>query len=82
MKKQPDCRACQITRWALTGLIIFTLLAVFGDLTPAQMLLSPVLAAISSSFWWLLFFLVMAIAGIVVQLWATRSYEIEAYNNF
>lgn len=28
MKKQPDCRACQITRWALTGLIIFTLLAI------------------------------------------------------
>lgn len=28
MKKQPHCRACQITRWALTGMIIFTLLAI------------------------------------------------------
>ena len=71
-----------ITAMGGTGAIIFTLLAAFGDLTPAQMLLSPVWAAITSSFWWLLFFLVMAIAGIVVQLWATRSYEIEAYNNF
>jgi hypothetical protein len=38
--------------------------------------------AIANSFWWFLFFLVMAGAGIVVQIMANRSFEIEAYNRF
>jgi hypothetical protein len=71
-----------ITAIGGTGAIIFTLLAAFGDLTPAEILLGPVWAAISSSFWWLLFFLAMSIAGIVVQLWANRSYQIESYDHF
>ncbi len=71
-----------ITAVGGTGAIIFTLLAMFGNLTPAELLLNPVLTAISNSFWWLLFFLVLAIAGIVVQLAANRSYELESYNRF
>jgi len=71
-----------ITAVGGTGAIIFTLLAMFGDLRPAEMLLNPVLTAISNSFWWLLFFLVLAIAGIVVQIGANRSYELESYNRF
>ena len=71
-----------ITAVGGTGAIIFTLLAMFGDLTPAELLLNPVLTAISNSFWWLLFFLVLAIAGIVVQIGANRSYELESYNRF
>ena len=71
-----------ITAVGGTGAIIFTLLAMFGDLTPAELLLNPVMTAISNSFWWLLFFLVLAIAGIVVQIGANRSYELESYNRF
>ena len=71
-----------ITALGGTGAIIFTLLAMFGNLTPAEMMLNPVITAISNSFWWLLFYLVLAIAGIVVQLGANRSYELESYNRF
>jgi len=71
-----------ITALGGTGAIIFTLLAMFGNLTPAEMRLNPVMTAISNSFWWLLFYLVLAIAGIVVQIGANRSYEIESYNRF
>ncbi len=71
-----------ITALGGTSAIIFTLLAMFGNLTPAEMLLNPVMTAISNSFWWLLFYLVLAIAGIVVQLGANRSYELESYNRF
>jgi hypothetical protein len=65
-----------------TGAIIFVLLALFGNLAPAELLLSPVRVAIANSFWWFLFFLVMAGAGIVVQIMANRSFELEAYNRF
>jgi uncharacterized protein involved in exopolysaccharide biosynthesis len=36
--------------------------------------------AIRNSFWWLLFFLVVSIAGIVVQIRANRTFEIDTYN--
>jgi len=44
------------------------------------MLLSPVLSAIQNSFWWFLFFIAFVVAGIVVQIRANQSYEIESYN--
>jgi hypothetical protein len=69
-----------ITALGGAGAILFTLLAMFGDLTPAQMMLNPVMTTISNSFWWLLFYLLLAIAGILVQIGANRSYEIESYN--
>jgi hypothetical protein len=71
-----------ITALGGTGAIVFTLLAMFGNLTPAEVMLNPVMTAISNSFWWLLFYLVLAIAGIVVQFGANRSYELESYNRF
>ena len=69
-----------ITAVGGTGAIIYTLLALFGDLTAAEMLLRPVSAAIQNSFWWFLFFIAFVVAGIVVQIRANRSYEIESYN--
>lgn len=65
-----------------TGIVIFTILASVGGLTPAELAASPVLAAIQNSFLWLVFFVVVAGAGIIVQLRATRAYEIESYNRF
>jgi hypothetical protein len=69
-----------ITAVAGTGVIIFTILASVGGLTPAELARSPVLTAIQDSFWWLLFFIVVAGAGIIVQLRANQAYEIEAYD--
>lgn len=63
-----------------TGVIIFTLLAAFGGFTPQELLVGPVRLALQNSFWWLLFYLVLAVAGIAVQLLANRSFEIESYN--
>jgi hypothetical protein len=71
-----------ITALAGTGAIIFTLLAATGSLTLADLAGSPVLSAIQDSFLWLVFFVVVAGAGIVVQLRANRAYEIEAYDRF
>lgn len=65
-----------------TGIVIFTILASVGGLTPAELATSPVLTAIQNSFLWLVFFVVVAGAGIFVQLRATRAYEIESYNRF
>lgn len=63
-----------------TGAIIFTLLTISGNLPPEQIIHNPVMTAISNSFWWLLLFMVLAAAGIVVQIAANRSYELESYN--
>jgi hypothetical protein len=69
-----------ITAMAGTSVIIFTLLAVTGNVAPEQLLLEPVRAAIQSSFWWLIFFVVLALIGIAAQLMANRSFEVESYN--
>jgi hypothetical protein len=45
-----------------------------------ELLVAPVRLAILDSFWWLLFFLVVAGAGIFVQVRASRDFEAEAYN--
>ena len=50
------------------------------EITPAELLLGPVRLAIQSSFWWLLFYIVLAAAGIVVQIVSNRKFEIEVYN--
>jgi hypothetical protein len=65
-----------------TGAIIFTILAATGSLTLAELAGSPVLSAIQDSFLWLVFFIVVAGAGIVVQLRVNQAYEIEAYDRF
>ncbi len=73
-----------ITITAIDGAaaIIYTLLASSGGLSPLELLLNPVQLAIQNSFWWFLFFVVVAGGGILVQLRASRAYEIEAYNRY
>lgn len=69
-----------ITAVGGTGAIIYTLLVAFGNLNFQDMLFGPVKMALQDSFWWLLFFLVLAIAGIVVQWRDTSGFEMETYN--
>jgi hypothetical protein len=69
-----------ITAIAGTGVVIFVLLALFGNITPGELLLGPVRVAIQNSFLWLLFFVVVAGAGIAVQIVANRRYQIITYN--
>lgn len=69
-----------ITALGGTAVIIFTLLASFGGLSLEMLVGNPVKTAIDDSFWWLLFAVVVAGAGIFVQLRANRDYDIETYN--
>lgn len=71
-----------ITALGGTAAIIFTLLAAFGGLSLADLIGNPVMTAINDSFWWLLFALVVAVAGIVVQIQANRAFEVDTYNRF
>ena len=63
-----------------TGVIIYTLLALFDSTLAVALLENPVRLAIENSFWWLLFFLVVAGLGIVFQIQANRTFEADAYN--
>jgi len=65
-----------------TGVIIYTLLALFNGALAVSLLENPVRLAIENSFWWLLFFLVVAGLGIVVQIQTSRAYEVEDYNRW
>jgi hypothetical protein len=69
-----------ITALGGTAAIIYTLLALFGGFSLVELLLGPVRLAIQNSFWWLLFFVVLAGAGIVVQIRANQGFEVETYN--
>jgi hypothetical protein len=69
-----------ITALGGTAAIIYTLLGLFGGFALVELLLGPVRLAVRNSFWWLLFFLVVAGAGIVFQIRANRSFEIDTYN--
>ncbi len=69
-----------ITAMGGTGVVIYTLLALFDSGLAIVLLENPVKTAIDNSFWWLLFFVVLTIAGIVVQIRANREFEIESYN--
>ena len=63
-----------------TGLIIYTLLALFDSTLAVKLLENPVKLAIDNSPWWMLFFLVMLVLGTVAQIRANRSFEIDTYN--
>jgi hypothetical protein len=63
-----------------TGVIIYTLLALFDNTLAVALLRNPVRLAIENSFWWLLFFLVVAGFGIVFQIQANRTFEADTYN--
>lgn len=71
-----------ITAFGGTGIIVFTLLALFGGLDPAALLISPVASAINDSWLWFLFYVVVVAAGIFVQLQANQGYEVEEYNRW
>jgi hypothetical protein len=63
-----------------TGVIIYTLLALFDNTLAVALLRNPVRLAIENSFWWLLFFLLVAGLGIVFQIQANRTFEADTYN--
>jgi hypothetical protein len=69
-----------ITSIGGTSAIIFTLLAAFGDLNWLTLMFDPVKLAVQNSFWWLLFFIVLAGAGIYIQIVSNKAYEYEGYN--
>lgn len=71
-----------ITALAGTGVTIFVLLATFGDLSPAELLLAPVLRAIDDSWLWFLYFVIVAALGIFFQLQTNRDWEVEEYNRW
>jgi hypothetical protein len=63
-----------------TGVIIYTLLVLFNGAIAVSLLENPVRVALNQSFWWLLFFLVVAGLGIVAQIQANRTFEVDTYN--
>lgn len=65
-----------------TAAIIYTLLALFSGTAAVSLLENPVRLAIQNSFWWLLFFLIVAVLGIVFQIQTTRAYLGEDYNRW
>lgn len=71
-----------ITAIGGTSGVIYTLLVAFGNQNFLQMAAGPVKVALNTSFWWLLFFIVMAAAGVIFQIRANRSYEIDTYNRW
>jgi len=62
---------------AIVGTLMF---GVIG-MTLAKFFENPIRNALSDSPLWAIFFLVMAVAGIAVQIMTTRAYEIEPYEN-
>lgn len=71
-----------ITAFAGTAATIFVLLAAFGGLSPAELLLAPVLRAIDDSGWWFLYFILVAAAGIFFQLQTNKDFEVEEYSRW
>jgi len=71
-----------ITALGGTGVIIFTFLVAFGNLSLLEMLTAPVLFALRDSWFWFLFFVVVAAAGIYFQLQTSRLYEMEEYDRW
>ncbi len=79
---------CNVQKYAIivataiggTGLIIYTFLVLFDNTIAVLLLENPVKLAIDDSFWWLLFFLVVAGLGIVAQIQANRTFEVDTYN--
>jgi hypothetical protein len=69
-----------MTAMAGTGVIVFTFLAAFGNLSLVDLLLGPVRLALQNSFWWLLFFIVFSGVAILGQILASQEYEAEVYN--
>lgn len=62
---------------AIVGTLMF---GVIG-MTLAKFFENPIRNALQDSWLWALFFLVLAVVGIAVQIMTTRAYEIEPYEN-
>lgn len=71
-----------ITALGGTGLIIYTFLVAFGDLSLVEMLTAPVLSAVNDSWFWFLFYVVVGAAGIYFQLQTNRGYEFDEYDRW
>lgn len=63
------------------GLIVGTLMFGYIGMTLAKFFENPIRFALNDSPLWTIFFLVMAGLGIAAQIYSSRAYEIEAYEN-
>ena len=63
------------------GLIVGTLMFANIGMTLAEFFENPIRFALNDSPLWTIFFLVMAGLGIAAQLYSSRAYEVEAYEN-
>jgi hypothetical protein len=65
------------------GLVVGTLLLGIGGAQLVQLAENPIrLMLQTSGFWATLLFLVLAIGGIAVQIWANRNWEVRVYNRY
>ena len=71
-----------VTAVAGTSIVIFTLLAAFGQLNFLTLMMDPVRLAIQNSWLWLIFFLVVAGGGIWFQFVSNRGYDIEEWDRY
>ena len=71
-----------ITAFAGTAVTIYVLLAAFGGLTPAELMIAPVARAIDDSWLWFLYFVIVAALGIYFQLQTNKDWEVEEYNRW
>jgi len=63
------------------GLIVGTLMFGYIGMTLAKFFENPIRFALNDSPLWTIFFLVMAGLGIAAQIYSSRAFEIEAYEN-
>ena len=63
------------------GLIVGTLMFGYIGMTLAKFFENPIRFALNDSPLWTIFFLVMAGLGIAAQIYSSRAYEVEAYEN-
>lgn len=77
-----------IQKWAIIAIsamigaaaMIGVILSATGSPEATDLVAHPARYAIQNSIWWLIFFVVVAVAGIVVQVRTTRYYVIDEYN--
>ena len=63
------------------GLIVGTLMFGYIGMTLAKFFENPIRFALNDSPLWTIFFLVMAGLGIAAQIYSSRAFEVEAYEN-
>ena len=63
------------------GIIVVTLMFGYIGMTLAKFFENPIQFALNDSPLWTIFFLVMAGLGIAAQIYSSRAFEIEAYEN-